>query len=339
MKSPAMKSPALSVTMVILALFAAALNVLGTLDIPKYAVFDYDLDASGIVSRVIPDRAADAAGLHRGDRVVRINGIPFGPDAIRQASLVRIGGHRTLEIERDGQGHTLEMIARDLPSGDQIMGVVTGLSSLVFILGGLALYLRSSSTPAFILAAVGLTLGVAQGFRPVASTLFTRDLLAFTYTASGALCIPLMVHFGLVFPRRRKAARSPLWLTLLYAPAGVTIVLDASARLVPAWASQARSLVEIVTLQGQLFLVYMVIWLVLLVAGFLQTEAGARRDRGLYVLLIGTMAAIVPILVAGLITVIAPDFDASVLLVAFVPSLALPLVLGYAVWKSDGDPG
>lgn len=69
--------------------------------------------------------------------------------------------------------------------------------------------------------------------------------------------------------------------------------------------------------------------------GFFQVEAHERRERGLHVLLWGTVAAMVPILVAGLIAVIAPDFDANVLQIAFVPSLALPLVLGYAVWKSD----
>ncbi|MEM8932282.1 MAG: PDZ domain-containing protein [Acidobacteriota bacterium] len=321
--------------LVLLAVGAATLAVLGTLDIPRIPVFGYKADELGSVAEVDPESAADDAGLRVGDRISTLDGEPFDTTGRRRAVLARAGDARTLEILRDGERQTLSFEARRLPVLDQRLGVATGLSSLLFIFGGIAVFWRSGSPAAALLAAIGLSFGVAQGFRPLASTPGGHEMLDFVYVSLGALCTPLLVHLGLIVPRRRAAADSRLWISVLWLPPVLGVLIDAIGRLRPDVAEVTAVWHARLSLGGLIFLVHLTLWMLLLAAGYVQTSVAERRRRGVGVLWWGSLAAILPIVAVGIAMTLFPGLDASRLQLAFVPSLALPVVLIHAVWRYD----
>ncbi len=318
---------------------AAVLNVLGALHVPYIPMLGYTVDADGVVSDVTAGGAGETAGLELGDRVLRVDGRDYRPEVEQPVSL-RAGDRRILEVERNGARSSLDFVTGSLPLLSQRLGLLFGLSGLLFIVAGPLLYQRSGSSHALAFAATGISLGLVQGYRPLAPTALLHELLVFSYGALGALCTAFLIHFALLFPRRRQVATHRGWLALLYGPSATQILLLAVALIVPSTATTTARLADIVSLGGQLYLVHVLVLIALLVAGFVQTDAAERRRRGLGVLLWGTLAAVAPILIAGLWALAAPDTDSEVLIYAFVPSLALPLILAYPVWKSDrASPG
>ena len=83
----------------------------GLLQMPSRPDDGYSADPEGRVSRVEVGGPAEAAGLQVGDNITAIGGVPASelPAAPRRV-YPHIGESQTLEVERGGSVHTLELI-------------------------------------------------------------------------------------------------------------------------------------------------------------------------------------------------------------------------------------
>lgn len=300
----------------------------------SYAGFDWSRAA---VLRVDAGSPADRAGLRIGDRILSIGGVPVDDlRALQQQARAAIGETRMVVVERTDattgakSSKTIALTYGRPPAGYTGRSLVMAVIGLVFLLSGIAAYVRAPSTTTFLFAVVGLGFGLSMLPGPYIQAPAQRTFVSFAAFLALLAGFAALLHLMLVFPSRKVVITRRWARQLLYFP--VAVVLLVGIPVVLAGPSTARPGVALAILNGIVMLGYAVFSVAALVDSYVRATPMDRRSQGLHVLLAGLILGLLPIgasVLAGMFVRVdlLPGGDYIYLTLVLIPvSIALALV-------------
>ena len=303
--------------------------------------------------------ATDTSDLRDDDEIVALNGQQMTNEVQLSIALEKTfaqlspGAPYTLVVRRAGQTHQLTLTSMRRPLWIKIVALILWLCVAVFPLTGLIVFwLKPDSKQAVLLA---LMLATCWQWGPSPQELMTVIFFGYPSWLVAALILALIVgrgfapiffHFFLVFPQPTPLlSRFPRFEVYLYLPFLLTVPLSATELIARAanpdhgfegWGSfsPVGQLVSII------FLLYLVGGLISLVVNYVKADRLAKRK--LRVVLVGTLAGLLPflLLVLGLI-VFNPSTSSALTLAFLAANLLFPLIplsFAYAIVRHQVIP-
>ncbi len=305
---------------IVLALAAAALNIIGAIQLGGIPDFGY-ARVGDTVEQVQPGGPADRAGFRNGDVLQSIEGVAID-DAAGLARLPRprVGGLRQYRLARGDDVIEATLIPGPLPLEQRIGARVNALVGLLFLGVGLAVYLRRSGGIGPALAGLGVSAAVVMGnppFRLVAPSF--APILIWLWSVLGMLAVACFLHFAMWFPEARRRATAPWMLPVIYGPVAVWAVVTFWGAPVPVFWLQIP---------------YIVLAFGLLMSALGRTQASVPR-RALVRFLWLTVSALVPFLVIGVLSATGAVTNPFISQLGSVALVLVPIAIGWAVLGAD----
>lgn len=316
----------------------------GFVDDAKTPNGGFDWDRNSTVLAVAPGGPADRAGLQEGDRILAMDGIPVSDlAALRRQPRTEIGVTRVLVVERTDAAtgaKTSENIGitySGLPLRDRTVNIVAGLIGFAFLLSGLTVFLKTQSTPALLFALVGFGFSAillpSPYIGPYALRIATMSVFFLAFL-TGFACL---LHFLLVFPRRKKMMEKRFIRWMIYMPIPVFVLMGIVNFLVMDLRVGSLRAPAAVFL-GLILISYVILSLAALVHSFVTAGPGERAADGLNFMLTGVVVGLLPMtamIVAGMFvrTDLLPGGDWI-----FLPLILIPISFAAALLKSARPP-
>ncbi len=315
----------------------------GLVDLGKTPSGGFDWGNSEVIA-VEPGGPADLGGLRTGDRILTMGGIPVRDlTALRRQPRTEIGETTVLVVERTDAATgatTTENIGitySALPARDRTVSIVAGLIGFVFLLSGLIVFLKTQSTPALLFAAVGFGFAAillpSPYIGPYGLRIFTMTLFFLAFL-TGFACL---LHFLLVFPKRKRVMEKKLVPWLIYSPVAVFVAVGIiNFVVVDLQVGTLRAPAAV--LLGLILIGYVLLSLGALVHSFVTAGPGERAAEGLNLMLAGVVVGLLPMtvmMVAGMFvrTDLLPGGDWI-----FLPLILIPISFAAALLKTVGSP-
>ena len=313
----------------------AVWGVFGVFDVDNLPYAGYLTDGNNTVTQVREGSPAEQAGMQTGDYIRSIDGVAV-EDAAAAARRPRpnIGATRAFVVEREGQTANLDVTYARLPGRNKALtyaGILIGFCYLIF---GLMPYLKTPSGRTMLLAIFGLTLGVSFFGGPYLSSypLRTIRLLLTNLLVVGGFAS--LLHFTLMFPKRKALLDKRHMRDLLYGPAAlVFLFLVYRGVFQPA----ATSTLNVITgvLIGLFILGYFGLSLAAFVHSYVKATAQERRVQGLTYVLAGVLVGFLPVLFVVLVGLVAPQVVIPGGNFFFLTLVLIPISLALAVMKTE----
>ena len=169
---------------------------------------------------VAPDSPGAKAGIHRGDRLERIDGALTRRYLDVPQVLARIGSWRLAKytVNQKGVSVELKVIVGEAPRNPALLYLYS-LGVAYLLIGLFVYYRRGSAQKAQHFYVLCLVSFVAYCFHNTGN-LDTFDTLIYVGNITAGLFAPtIFLHFCLTFPERRKWFQKPAAVVLLYLPA------------------------------------------------------------------------------------------------------------------------
>ncbi|HWB87005.1 MAG TPA: ATP-binding protein [Bryobacteraceae bacterium] len=290
--------------------------------------------SAGVTAIYVPPKSEGAkAGIHTGDLLKRINGLPIQKAIDVTQVLVHIGAWQKAEYiaSRDGVEFRATLYTGEVPFDRAL--VYEYMAGFAYLIIGLFVYFRRGSAQkaqhfyilclsSFIFLCFHYT-GVLNGF----------DTVIYWGNVVGGLLAPIVfLHFCLTFPEPRKWLQSPVRAALLYVP---------SAFLLAAWVGfssgllrAAAPLVELRWLLDRIWMVFVtvpyLIGAVALTFEYRRTEDPVARQQ-LKWLRNGTVCAILPFAALYVLPYAFGALPNAYLKMSVLTLTLIPLTLAYAI--------
>jgi hypothetical protein len=303
--------------------------------------------------------AADTSLLRDDDEVIALNGqqmtneVQLSIAMDKTFALLQPGDSYTLVVRRAGETQQLSLRTAPLPLWPKIVSVIITLCMAVFPLTGLLVFwLKPDNKQAVLLA---LVLATCWQWGPSPQALMTVIFFGHPLWLVAALMLalvigrgfaPIFFHFFLVFPQPspllNRFPRFEFYLylpfLLLGVPLGATELIARATN--PDHAFEGWSFTTFARFGGLLFLLYLVGGLVSLVVNYVKADRLAKRK--LRVVLVGTLAGLLPsVLLILSLFVFNPSLSPALVLAFIGSSLLFPLVplsFAYAIVRHQVIP-
>ena len=301
MGAPRHRTPLLVLTAVVL-----VSGVLAALDFRNATYTGYLTDGDRTIIQVADGSPAAAAGMQEGDRLVSIGGIAVSDmRGLSRQARAAAGEVRTIEIDRAGQTVPLQLEYASMPAREALAYRLATLLGLAFIGFGLWAYFAAPGPATAVLAYFGVSFGFAFVGVPYFQAPAMRALVDATITAAILIGFALLLHFLLLYPRRRALLDRPSGLRFVYAPAiAVALFFVALTVLQPDATSGLNVFVR--TLIGLFIAGYFVTSLVVLYRGYAAADARVRKENGLALMLAGAVLGLGPLIVSSVVGLLSP---------------------------------
>lgn len=290
-----------------MALVIAAWGMTGALDVRHRTEAGFTTDQNHVITNLEPGGPAEQVNMQVGDRIIRIDGADIG-DTARMARLPRMeaGERRSYTIVRGEDTIRYRPAFRSLDvhtRSQEYLAAVIGFSFLLIPLTA-CLSRPNHATRVLALMGIGLSLSFFDG--PYIVNYDIRAVAAVVAQLFVLLGLAAMIHFQLIFPAKRPLMQRAWGRKLVYIPMlmiwvliGWRTLFTPSADSIAAFVSQFFSGVGIT--------LYLVIGLFLLLRNYSRTDRSVRQRLALNRMLWGTVAAVIPSVVAQLVTIASPD--------------------------------
>ena len=199
-----------------LAVLVIIWGLFGMADIKHIPYSGYQLGPNDEVARVVEGGPAAQSGMLLGDQIISIDGIRVDDvGASRRHPREEIGETRSIAVERTnsatGESTTETLSITFTPEpGFEVAGWWVGAAiGLVFIGYGILVYSRVSSSVTLLFCIVGLCLGALLLPGPYINSFGLRSLMEIVGTLVGLTGLASLLHFLLVFPKRKKILENP----------------------------------------------------------------------------------------------------------------------------------
>jgi hypothetical protein len=290
-----------------LAVLVAVWGILGWFDLGSQAEAGFQTNSSQRVTAVDQGSPAAAAGLLAGDQVLEIGGHAAGDArALAQLPRAKAGETRVFKVEREGTERDVSIVYSAL-AGDKLkmqrLAMAVGFCFVLFPF--LALFRRASeATRILAVMGTGLSLSLLQG--PFIPDTGVRAIISTASSLFVLVGMAALVHFLMVFPKRRAFLAKAYARFVIYLPA-LLLWLVVAWRLLftPAPGATLDSFHGLLTgvVEGGYFLVA----LFLLLHNYSRTHQSERKALGLNLMLWGTVLGLLPAVIAQLATMFSPQ--------------------------------
>jgi hypothetical protein len=308
-------------------------GVLGAVDVRNLTYTGYYTDGNNTVIQVRAGSPADAAGLEIGDLIRSIDGISV-TDTRAQARRARptAGEVRAFEVERDGETLNLELRYAESPVNQRLTtygGILIGVCFLVF---GVWAYLTAPGRATALLAVLGLTFGPAFTIGPYFASAALRTAVGAITFAVILVGLAVLLHFLLVFPRAKQLLQRRNMMWVIYGPAAVVALVAVWVTALQSTAtSESNAILRL--LFGLFEAAYFVIALIALIHSYVVASSQDRAAQGLNLLLVGSVAALGPLLLLVVVSLLAPQVVLPGAQYFFLTLVLIPVTFALAAVK------
>ncbi len=292
--------------LVLLAALVALWGIMGWFDIARQAEAGITLDNHQAIIAVLAGSPAEQAGLQPGDQLISIAGVAAADvRAMAQLPRAKVGDTRVFRLIRAGEEQQVQVTYAALPASAQHKERSERLLGFAFLLFPLLALLRCNTMATRILALMGIGLSLAFLAGPHIGVASARGLAATIASLFVMVGLAAMLHFLLVFPRRRGLVDTGAGRMLVYAPALLLWGLLAWRLLFLPPATDllnSASRLFLGLVEGGYFLVA----LFLLLHNYSKTDRSLRRRLALNGMLWCTVIGVLPACIGLLVAVFSP---------------------------------
>lgn len=205
-----------------------------------------------------------------------------------------------------------------------IIALVFGALAACFLGFTFWAWFKSPDSPARLLAIFGLSFGFLLMGAPHFESSAVRSVLDGVGILALYMGITALVHFLLAFPSRRPFLDRRWAPVVLYGPAVIAVLVSVGTLSLPIAITSRNVLGMVATLFGAL---YFLSAIVLLVWRYVAASRRERAEHGLGIMLLGALAAFVPLLLYPVVTSLWPGSASYYQIIASTYSPPLTLVL------------
>jgi hypothetical protein len=324
-------------------------GILGLVDMGNVTYSGYLTDGNNTVIRVDEGSPAEAAGLQVGDYITSIDGISVEDTrALNRQPRTQVGQTRTLAVE---QRAATELAAgEEGPAAREVAitlagqsGKNTALTWAAFIIGlcfigfGLFAYTTAPSKSWMLLALTGLCIGLAFVGGPYIASFTLRAIIGSVVLAIVIIGFAFLAHCMLEFPKAKAILRKAHATKVLYAPAVLMALFFLWLIILE---PQGTSTLNVVfnVLVGIFFVVYFGIALVALIHSFVKTTPQERSQYGLNMVLAGVLVGLLPLTIAALVGIFAPQVILPGADFYFLTMVLIPITMALAMTRKAPAP-
>ena len=290
------------------------------------------------VRRVAEDSPGRLAGIRHGDRVLSVDGVPCVN--IKQASecisRAKPGDTLVYEIARGDRLFKVPVTFGTQPRSEIVRKLLLVLVGLSFIGIGLLVYFRRGDRVALVFylfcLAFGLLLANIVSYEVGAARHLYKAVL---YDVMVLFLPAFLLHFFLIFPGRKLLLRRlPSLEACIYIPAFVFLIFSEffNIMIFMRGMSYSRSLMAFENITAVYFVVYFLLGLISFIHSY-WTAPTENVKRKLRLVVWGTVAGTLPIVVAFLIVSMQPSIVIPGEKYAVFPLILIPVTFGHAIAK------
>jgi membrane-associated protease RseP (regulator of RpoE activity) len=291
----------------VLAMLVGSWGILGWFDLANETQAGFVTDGNHTVTQVYRGSPAQVAGLRPGDHMSHIDGVAVENAAtIARQARKKAGEVQRLTLTRDGQTKELLITYGPLPQRELRLAHAAAIVGFCFLLLPLLTFLRQPIEATRVLAVMGIGLSLAFMDGPYIAAFSMRALTAAITSLFVLFGVAALLQFLLVFPQQRPWLRRPWGKTVLYMPAFALWLLIAWRLLFTPAASPALTALTS-TLAGVITGSYFLLSLFQVLRNYSRTDQAQRQVLKINSMLLGTVAALVPVTIAQLVAAFSPQ--------------------------------
>ncbi len=251
-----------------------------------------------LVARVEPGSPADVAGLADGDVITAVDGVSTGHSQRCQQIMETAGVGRTLRLDLSRHGvdiHT-KLTYAPLPRGEALIYLSRSAISIIFLLLGVAVYLKRTDRLGLVFALLCSSFAVLLATPPPIRDLYLYTAHRALLSLAVALLPAFFVHFFLLFPEAKRTPPGRV-LGVIYVPAVLLATVSIGLLVAGTFTSLAlgRTAVLVINAASSVyFAACFIAGAVLFLVAYYRNRSSENRRR-LRVALWGTVAGVLPI--------------------------------------------
>jgi hypothetical protein len=320
----------------VLTLLVGGWGILGWFDLANETQAGFVTNGNNTVTQVYRGGPAQAAGLGPGDHITHVDGIPVEDAAtIARQARKKAGEVQRLTLTRDGQTKELLITYGPLPQRELRLAHAAMIVGFCFLLLPLLAFFRHPVEATRVLAMMGIGLSLAFMNGPYIAAFSVRSLTAAITSLFVLLGVAALLQFLLVFPQRRPWLQRSWGKKLLYLPAFVLWLLIAWRLLFTPAASPALNVLTS-TLAGVITGTYLLLSLFQVLRNYSRTDQAQRQALKINSMLLGTVAALVPVTIAQLVAAFSPQSILPGQDYYFITLVLIPLSWARSASLADG---
>lgn len=305
-------------------------GLLGTLDAGNLPYSGYTTDGNNEVVQVEAGSPAADAGIQVGDVIHSVGGIPVTDvKALNARGRPSIGAVREIMVDRDSGPAALNIAYGSLPSAQAGISYLASLMALCFLFFGLWAQIKAPNRSTDLLAWLGISFGVAFMAAPYFASGTLRNLTGAVVTVAVIMGFAILLDFLTRAGSEDAYTEERITSPMVYWPAmAVAALLAGLAILQPAATGGLNVTVRAIV--GIFVVGYFGMALVRVVRNFTAASASERASRQLGTMLMGAMVGLLPLTVASLITLVAPQVAIPTGQYWFLTLVAIPITFALA---------
>lgn len=299
--------------------------------------FNSDFLIPRIIGQIRPGSPAERAGLRPDDRALMVEGIHFDDQKrIIELGRPKIGETRSLVVERGGEQLPLRVTYENNPSNYNFKYAAFAIIAFAFLAAGTICFWFYPSSTTGLLFWLGLTGAFVFMHKPYLDSFAARSAFAMLRWFITSLWLAILLHFLLSFPKPKPMLTTRPWLVrcALYLPCLLLFLVISYYTAFPS-ALVGRGEVVI-----NIAFFFIGVYLVLGVAVFIHTYLTllkSERTRGVKIMAVGTAIGILPIALAIMAVIVAPQIELPGRDYYILTLVLIPFCFAFGVWERMKD--
>ena len=297
--------------------------------------FNSDFLVPRIIGQVKPGSPAERVGLHTGDRVLAVEGIPFEEQKrIIELGRPKIGERRSIVVERGGELLPLRITYEKNPKGYNFKYSAFALIAFAFLTTGMVCFWFYPSSTTSLLFWLGFTGAFVFMHKPYLGSFPARSAFAMLRWFITSLWLAILFNFLLAFPKPKQILMARPWLAriAIYTPCLLLFLVISYYTAFPSGlVGRGESVIDIAFF-------FIGAYLVLGVAAFTHTYLTllkSERTREMKIMAIGTAVGILPIALSIITVIAAPRIELPGRDYYILTLVLIPLSFGFSVWERE----
>ena len=320
----------------IAALIVAIWGVMGVMDQSNVPYSGYFTDGNNTVNQVLADSPAEAAGLEVGDYITSSGGISVeDTKALSERPRAAIGETRTLTVERAGASVDVDITFTQLTGVSNMLAYIAALIGFCYLIFGVLPFTKAQTSNNRLLALMGIGLAFAFIPGPYMESYAVRTALGSVTLVAILFGFAFLMHFMVSYPKAKSWTEKSWASKAIYWPASLVSLI-----IVYIIVMRPDSTSGLNTAVSMMFGVFVVYYFGAAILAMFKSYAAAgpaeRSSQGLSLMLIGVMVGLIPVTLASLVGIFAPQAVLPGSNFYFVTLGLIPITLYLAVSKNGG---